>query len=129
MKYIERVAYGSVAAPNDIVIDVAPATVVVVAVALAAVVVDAVVVVAVATVADVVVVVIALAAAPNEVNDDAAVIAIGTTIAARVAPSSKPHKNAATLKSSSFLILESKASPAILCEGQTTQPVIAPFVS
>ena len=57
------------------------------------------VVVAVVATADVVVVVVAaLAAAPNEVNDDAAGIAIGTTIAARVAPSSKPHKNATTLK-------------------------------
>jgi len=69
-------------------------------VAVVAVVVVVVVAVAVANVVVVVVVVVAdaLAAAPNEVNDDAAGIAIGTTIAARVAPSSKPHKIATTLK-------------------------------
>ena len=46
---------------------------------------------AVATVATGVVAAAALAATPNEVKDDAASIAIGTTTDARVAPSSKPH--------------------------------------
>ena len=67
----------------------------------AAAVVDVAVVAAVAVAIVVVVVVVdddALAAAPYKVNDDVASIAIATTIAARVAPSSKPHKNAATLK-------------------------------
>jgi hypothetical protein len=69
-----------------------------VVVAATAVVVTAVVVAAVATLVVVALVVVALASAPNEVNDDAAGIVIGTTIAPRVAPSPKPHKNAATLK-------------------------------
>ena len=51
----------------------------------------------IATTIVIVVVIAAIAAAPNEVNDDAAGYAIATTIASRVAPSSKPHKNSATL--------------------------------
>ena len=132
----EKAAYGSIVAPNVVVTAAALATVAADVVSAASVAAIAVVTGAPATV--VVVVVgggdVALDVAPNELNDDAVGIAIGTSIVARVAPSSNPRKNGATLKkyfssSSSFLILESKASPAILCEGQTTQPVIAPFVS
>ena len=45
-----------------------------------------------------VVVAVALATPPNEVYDDAVGIAIATTNVARVAPSSKAHKNSITIK-------------------------------
>ena len=125
-KYRERAAYGFVAAPNDVLTVAALATIVVAVVSAPAVVVAAVVVVGVA-IAAAIVIVAALAAAPNELNDDAVGIAIGSTIPARVAPSFKPHKNAATLKNIlavAVVSLYKCLEPArqLFCEDQTTQP-------
>ena len=90
-KYIERAAYGSSAASNVDVTAAALGTVAAAVASAATVAAATVAGAAVATTFPVVVVDGALAAAPNEVNGDAAGIAIATKIIARVTPSSKPH--------------------------------------